>query len=363
MFTETDRAMMAEALDLAQRGLYTTQPNPRVGCVVAQGPVVVGRGYHQFAGGPHAEVNALAEAGSQAQGATAYVTLEPCCHSGRTGPCTEALIAAQTARVVYAHDDPNPLVAGRGRRRLMEAGMVVEHGLMAEAARELNPGYLARVERGRPFVRSKLGVSLDGRTALASGESRWITGPAARDEVQRWRARSSAILSGIGTVLADDPRLDVRLELPGIEIHQPARVILDSRLRMPEKARLFEAGGTVHVVTTDAERAGPEGARVHRLAAGHGGVDLEKLMSLLGELEFNEILVEAGAILNGRLLRAGLVDELLVYMAPVIMGEGARGLADIGILGNMAERLHFDLLDSAVVGSDLRLRLRPRKEA
>lgn len=361
MFTETDHEMMAEALALARRGLYTTQPNPRVGCVVALGPSIVGRGFHARAGGPHAEIGALSDAGLAAKGATAYVTLEPCCHQGRTAPCTEALIAADVARVVYAHDDPNPLVAGKGRRRLLEAGIAVESGLMRDEARALNPGYLSRFERGRVFVRSKIAISLDGRTALRSGESKWITGEAARGEVQEWRARSSAILTGIGTVLADDPRLDARLDIPALEIMQPARVILDSNLKIPASARLFDQGGPVHVISASPGE-GPPRATTHHVAADPGGVALEEVMAVLQHLEFNEVLVEAGATLNGSLLKAGLVDELIVYMAAHLLGEGGRALANVGVFENMSERIEFSLRDVTPVGNDLRLILEPRAQ-
>ncbi len=360
MFSELDRDFMQAALAEARGGLFTTQPNPRVGCVLAKGNRIIGRGLHQFAGGPHAEVNALAHAGLAAQGATAYVTLEPCCHQGRTGPCTEALIAAGVARVVYAHEDPNPAVAGNGHRRLLEAGIAVQGGMLEHEARALNEGYLSRTERGRPFIRSKIAVSLDGRTALADGQSRWITGAAARDDVQQFRARSSAILTGIGTVLEDNPRMNARLDLPGIEIHQPARVILDSALRTPDDAQLFEAGGPVHIISQANKRAGPKRATLHHVAGSDQGVDLTAVMEILARLEFNEVLVEAGAVLNGALLRAGLVDELLIYQAPILLGKAARGLADIGPLANMDERLEFELRESTVVGDDLRLSLRPK---
>lgn len=359
MFCDFDRAMMAEALALARRGLYTTDPNPRVGCVLAKDRTIVGRGFHAFAGGPHAEIAALAEAGEAARGATAYVTLEPCCHTGRTGPCTEALVAAGIARVVYADQDPGPAVAGRGRRDLQDAGIAVAEGLLRDEARALNPGYLSRVERGRPFLRSKIAVSLDGRTALQSGASKWITGDAAREDVQRWRAQSSAIMTGIGTVLQDDPHFDARVALPETEVVQPARVVLDKQLRMPHDARLFAKGGPVHILTTASKPAGPERANIHRVPAGPGGVSLADVMTVLAQLQFNEVLVEAGAILNGALLKAGLVDELLLYVGPHLMGESAQGLANIGVLRDMSDRMQFKLHDTTVIGDDLRLVLRP----
>ncbi len=370
MFNDFDRAMMGEALELARRGLFTTHPNPRVGCVLARDTAVVGRGFHAYAGGPHAEVGALGEAGLAAKGATAYVTLEPCSHQGRTAPCADALIAANVARVIYAHDDPNPLVAGKGRQRLLDAGIAVDVGLMRAEARALNPGYLSRHERGRVFLRSKIAISLDGRTALQNGESKWISGESARAEVQHLRARSSAILTGIGTVLRDDPRLDVRIE-PGPDVDmrpppadsmQPARVILDGRLRLPPGARVFRQGGPVHVICADENATDLAGATLHRVAAGPGGVNLAEVMAILLQLEFNEVLVEAGATLNGSLLAAGLVDELIVYMAPHLLGEGGRALANVGVLDDMSQRMDFAIMDVTAVGDDLRLTLKPRKQ-
>ncbi len=251
MFTDFDRRAMARALELAERGLETTHPNPRVGCVIAQGEEIVGEGWHERAGEPHAEINALGAAGPRAAGATAYVTLEPCSHHGRTPPCVDALIAARLVRVIFALEDPNPRVSGRGAEALRRAGLVVDSGLMAAEAAELNPGFLTRMRTGRPWVRVKLATSLDGRTALANGASQWITGPAAREDVQHWRARSSAILTGIGTVLADDPRLDVRLPDPpsGRPRLQPLRVILDARLQTPPGAKMLATGGSVLIMT------------------------------------------------------------------------------------------------------------------
>ena len=353
--------MMRAALKLAERGLYTTHPNPRVGCVIAREGEIVGRGFHAVAGGPHAEIEALAEAGSAARGATVYVTLEPCCHTGRTGPCTEALIRAAVKRVVFAHEDPNPAVAGMGHSRLQAAGVEVRGGLLAEDARALNPGYLQRIEQGRPFIRSKIAVSLDGRTALASGESRWISGAEARAEVQQWRGRSAAIMTGIGTVLMDDPGLDLRLKAPGAAPMQPARVILDRQLRLPADAKLLGRGGPVHVLTASTA-PGPEGATVHRVPGDARGVDLASVMAVLTALEFNEVLVEAGATLNGALLQAGLIDELVIYMAPHLLGDEAKGLASIGRLTRMDERLNFGISDVRRVGDDLRLVLRPVKK-
>ena len=352
---------MARAVRLAARGLNTTDPNPRVGCVIARDDVVLGEGYHQRAGGPHAEVFALAAAGEQARGATAYVTLEPCSHHGRTPPCVDALVAAGVRRVVYAVGDPNPRVNGGGVARLREAGIQVEGGLLEASARALNPGFLSRMERGRPWVRVKLASSLDGRTALAGGESRWITGEVARADVQKLRARASALLTGAGTVLQDDPRLNVRL--PGAT-RQPLRVVLDPELETPPEARILVPPGEALVLTAsgDAVRAGrlaTAGARVETLPRGEGGLDLQAVMARLAELEVNELHVECGATLAGALLRRGLVDEIVVYMAPTLLGDGARPLVSVGPLARMEDRPRLELLSVRRIGGDLRLVLRP----
>ncbi|QKT04395.1 bifunctional diaminohydroxyphosphoribosylaminopyrimidine deaminase/5-amino-6-(5-phosphoribosylamino)uracil reductase RibD [Ectothiorhodospiraceae bacterium 2226] len=362
-FTLQDHEHMARALGLARRGLYTTDPNPRVGCVLVRDGRVVGEGWHARAGEAHAEVHALRAAGEAARGATAYVTLEPCCHHGRTPPCSAALIDAGVARVVAAMEDPNPRVAGDGLRALAQAGVAVASGLMAAEAHALNPGFVARMERGRPWVRSKLAMSLDGRTAMASGESQWITGPAARADVQRWRARSSAILTGAGTVVADDPALTVREASLG-RVDQPLRVVADSGLRTPPAARLLREPGTTLLATCGRHEAPARaleaaGAQLLRLPASDGGVDLAALLAELARREVNEVLVEAGAGLNGALLQAGLVDELVVYMAPVVLGDGARGLFHLPALTRMAERMRFDVREIRAVGEDLRLTLRP----
>jgi diaminohydroxyphosphoribosylaminopyrimidine deaminase/5-amino-6-(5-phosphoribosylamino)uracil reductase len=346
---------MARALQLAERGLCTTSPNPRVGCVLVQGDAVVGEGWHERAGEPHAEVHALRAAGSKARGATAYVTLEPCSHHGRTPPCAEALIAAGVARVVCAMQDPNPQVAGGGLARLCAAGVAVECGLMESEARALNTGFVSRMTRGRPWVRSKVAASLDGRTALANGASRWITGAAARQDVQHWRARSCAVLTGSGTVLADDPQLNVRIATE----RQPWRVVLDSALRTPPAARILQ-GGKVLLCTTsqDADkRAALEarGAEVLVLADAQGRVDLPALLRELARRGINEVLVEAGRTLNGALLRAGLVDELLLYLAPQLLGDAARGMADLGELTGLEQRVDLAWRDVRRVGDDLRI--------
>jgi len=369
MFSDFDRFAMQRALTLAARGLETSHPNPRVGCVIAQHGRIVAEGWHERAGEAHAEVAALREAGAQAAGASLYVTLEPCSHHGRTPPCTDALIAARVARVVYAAADPNPLVDGGGAAALRAAGIVVETGLLEEEAVELNAGFFSRMRRGRPLVRVKLAMSLDGRTALADGESRWITGEAARQDVHRWRARSSAVLTGVGTVLADDPRLDVRLpdEAGAAPRRQPLRIVLDTQLRTPPQARLFDAGGEVLILTA---LASPDDARAARLAARGARIEsfpaagkhlaLPAVIDRLGELELNEVLVEAGATLAGELLRQSLADELLLYVGPRLLGPAARALVNLPAPRELQEAPAFALIDVQQVGEDVRLRVRPR---
>jgi diaminohydroxyphosphoribosylaminopyrimidine deaminase/5-amino-6-(5-phosphoribosylamino)uracil reductase len=389
---------MARALRLGERGLYTTQPNPRVGCVIARGDAVVGEGWHQRAGEPHAEVYALREAGTRARGATAYVTLEPCSHFGRTPPCADALIGAGVARVVTASDDPNPKVAGEGLRRLRDAGIAVEDGLMREAARELNRGFFSRVERGRPWLRIKLAMSLDGRTALADGASKWITGAAARADVQRWRARSSAILTGSGTVREDDPRLTVRLEslpdpehaevhldgpvaphrtaapglsagfaghdLPAAEAHSfvpPLRVVLDRGLRTARGAHVLDGSVPTLIVHSDAIRPHDDRyARVELAAVPlrGGRLDLEAVLAQLAGRNVNELQVEAGPTLSGALFAAGLVDELLLYVAPLLLGDQARPLLRLPGVDTIAAGRRLRVIDQRQVGSDQRLLLR-----
>jgi len=347
---------MAQALRLAEQGLYSTSPNPRVGCVVVREGKVVGEGWHQRAGTPHAEVHALQQAGAQARGATVYVTLEPCSHHGRTPPCADALIAAGIARVVAAMRDPNPQVAGRGLAGLQQAGIAIECGLMEEPARELNFGFVSRMTRGRPWVRLKAAASLDGKTALNNGVSKWITGAAARYDVQHWRARSCAILTGVGTVLADDPQMNVRaIETP----RQPLRVVVDSQLRTPPGAKIL-AGGGVLIASASADQAKIQalrdaGAEVAVLRGSDGRVDLARLMTLLAEREVNELMVEAGATLNGALLAGGLVDELVLYLAPLLLGDAARGLFALPALSRMDERKNLMLQDVRQVGTDMRV--------
>jgi diaminohydroxyphosphoribosylaminopyrimidine deaminase / 5-amino-6-(5-phosphoribosylamino)uracil reductase len=362
-FSALDHAHMARALRLAERGLFSTRPNPMVGCVIARGETVLGEGWHQRAGGPHAEVFALREAGEDARGATAYVTLEPCAHHGRTPPCAEALVAAGVARVVAACRDPFPQVDGQGLERLREAGIAVESGLLENAARELNRGFFSRIERGRPWLRIKLGMSLDGRTALASGESKWITGAEARRDVQRWRARAGALLTGMGTVLADDPRLTLRAEEGAPPDALPLlRVVLDSRGRLAPDRRLASDGEapTLRLHREGLSVAALPGVEDVPGPASDEGLDLAAVAAELGQRGLNEVQVEAGPSLCGALLRAGLVDELLLYQAPMLLGDRGRPLFAGLDLQRMEDRFALELLETRAVGRDLRLRLRPR---
>jgi diaminohydroxyphosphoribosylaminopyrimidine deaminase/5-amino-6-(5-phosphoribosylamino)uracil reductase len=358
-FSAADHIHMARALRLAERGLFTTTPNPRVGCVIVKGEQVLGEGWHIRAGEAHAEVHALRAAGSHARGATAYVTLEPCSHHGRTPPCADALIDAGVARVVAAMRDPNPQVSGAGIHLLTLAGIQAEVGLLEAEARELNIGFIARMSRGRPWLRVKTASSLDGKTALSNGESKWITGSAARADVQSLRARACAILTGVGTVLADDPRMNVRdLDTQ----RQPLKVIVDSRLNTPPTAQILHGGALIACAEADpARRAALEaaGAEVLCLPGPRGRVGLSALCGELARRGLNEIHVEAGATLNGALLDAGLVDEWIAYLAPLVMGDVARGLFTLPPLTEMANRVAFSLLDQRMVGGDLRLILRP----
>ncbi len=348
---------MARALQLAARGLCTTTPNPRVGCVIVKDGAVIGEGWHQRTGEPHAEAHALAAAGAAARGATAYVSLEPCSHHGRTPPCSEALIRAGVARVVAAMRDPNPVVAGAGIGMLTLAGIQAEVGLLEADARALNPGFVSRMSRGRPWVRLKTAATLDGRTALANGQSQWITGAAARADVQRLRARACAILTGSGTVLADDPRMNVRDFDIG---RQPLRVVVDSTLRTPAGAALLPALVACHHADA-ARRAALDGAgaEIVELPGADGRVDLAALLATLAQRDINEVHVEAGAALNGALLAAGLVDEWIAYVAPMTLGDGARGLFAHPPLTALADAARFRLADVRQIGGDLRLTLRP----
>ena len=378
-FTPFERQAMARALELAALGRRSTQPNPRVGCTLVKDGRIIGEGWHQRAGEPHAEVFALREAGAAARGATAFVTLEPCNHHGRTPPCSEALIAAGVARVVYACGDPNPRVDGSGAARLRAAGIEVVTGLMAEQGEELNLGFFSRMRRGRPWLRLKVAASLDGRTALAGGESRWITSPEARADVHAWRAESAAVLSTSATVLADDPELtarpspapDAAASVAALPPRQPLRVILDPRARVPPTARLFRAPGeVVRLVGQDAALPAsvPEGGvvsgqhvgRVERIAADAAGrLSLPAALAWLGGEGINEVWTEAGPTLAGALLEAGLVDEFVVYMAPRLLGPDARPLARLPPLARLADAAAWRVHDLRPIGPDIRIMLRP----
>lgn len=353
---------MAQALQLAERGIYTTDPNPRVGCVIVKDSKVVGQGWHQQAGEAHAEVNALATAGENARDADCYVTLEPCSHTGRTAPCADALIQAGVKRVFIAMTDPNPLVEGQGIAKLKEAGITVELGFLEQQAQALNNGFCQRMQLKRPYVRSKIAMSLDGRTAMASGESRWITSDAARQDVQKLRAQSSAILTGIGTVIADDPALTVRPEgdwyPSNLAIRQPLRVVVDSQLQITEHAKLFSSDGPVLIATT-VENTIKLQAECMTLPALDNHVDLEALMAELAQRDINNVMVEAGPILNGALLQAGLIDELIIYMAPKLMGDEAKGLFHLPEIQTMAQNIDLNITDIRAVGKDWRITATP----
>ncbi|WP_305908216.1 bifunctional diaminohydroxyphosphoribosylaminopyrimidine deaminase/5-amino-6-(5-phosphoribosylamino)uracil reductase RibD [Methylomarinum sp. Ch1-1] len=356
MTDRQDAVYMARAIELAKKGLYTTDPNPRVGCVLVKGQRVIAEGWHRRAGCGHAEVEALAKT-DQAQGATAYVTLEPCSHHGRTGPCSEALINAGVARVVVAMQDPNPLVGGDGIRKLRAAGIDVVTGVLQQDAEQLNRGFIKRMTQGYPFIRSKMAMSLDGRTAMASGESKWITSEQARADVQRFRAESSAILTGINTVLADDPRLNVRLDQ---EVEQPVRVVLDSALQLPLDARMLADDAAVWVVTCSHDqdkirRLEDAGVVVLYVEEKQGRPNLAQTFAALAQQQINNVWVEAGATLNGALMNTELVDEWLVYMAPCLLGDQARGLLHLPDLTRMAERKNLQMTSVRQVGPDLRL--------
>ena len=369
-WSAADREWMSRALMLAERGVYTTEPNPRVGCVLVADGRIVGEGWHVRAGEGHAEVNALAQAGDLARGATAYVTLEPCSHFGRTPPCADALVKAGVSRVVAAMQDPNPQVAGNGLNRLREAGIEVDCGLLEAQAQALNPGFIKRMQQGLPWVRVKLAMSLDGRTAMASGESKWITGPAARADVQRLRARSGAVVSGADSVLLDDSALTVRaaeLGLPADEAaaaaeRQPLRVLIDSLRRVPLDQRFFRETGPTLVISTSAEQAADDyraaGSELLAVPGADGKVDLHAVLQTLAERGCNEALVEAGAGLSGAFWRAGLVDELIVYMAPRLLGSQARPLMQLPF-ESMSEAMDVAIVDMRAIGQDWRITARP----
>lgn len=354
-FTPAEHAHMARALELAERALYSSPPNPRVGCVLVRDGQIVGEGWHEKPGGPHAEVLAIADAGERARGATAYVTLEPCNHFGRTPPCVDAVIRAGIARVVAATPDPNPIAKG-GADRLRAAGIGVEFGLLAERAHELNVGFYARIARGRPWVRMKVAASLDGGTALDNGLSQWITGPEARRDGHHFRARACAVLTGIGTVKDDDPQLNVR-DVP--TERQPPRVLIDSRLDVPLAARILQ-GGNVLIAAARDDRARIEalqarGAEVVVFPNPDGKVELADLFAELARRGWNEIHVEAGTKLNGSLMREGLVDELVVYLAPSLLGDSARGMFNLPVFASLDERVSLEIGDVRMLGRDLRV--------
>ncbi|MGH8751655.1 MAG: bifunctional diaminohydroxyphosphoribosylaminopyrimidine deaminase/5-amino-6-(5-phosphoribosylamino)uracil reductase RibD [Burkholderiales bacterium] len=359
MFSTADHQFMAHALRLAEKGLYTTSPNPRVGCVLVREGKIVGEGWHQQAGQPHAEILALAACKENNYKLTCYVTLEPCSHQGRTGPCTEALIEAGVARVVCAMQDPNPRVNGNGIAQLRAAGISVECGLLENEVRELNIGFISRMTRLRPWVRLKIAASLDGKTALNNGSSQWMTGEAARRDGHHWRARSCAVLTGIGTVREDDPRLNVRQVQTS---RQPLRVVVDSRLEISPAARILQGGKVLIFCALDDEkraaRLREQGVRVIALPNTGGKVELALMMQELAKQEINEILVEGGFKLNGSLLKAGLVDELLIYLAPHLIGDNARGMFNLPELSDLAGKRQLLIHDMRKVGEDLRVSAR-----
>lgn len=366
MFTETDRQMMQNALALARLGRFSTSPNPRVGCVIARGNQIVGQGFHVKAGEPHAEVHALRQAGQLAKGATAYVTLEPCSHYGRTPPCAKALIESGVGKVIAAMTDPNPLVSGQGLAMLEAAGIQTASNLLQEQARELNRGFLSRIERKRPFVRLKCAASLDGKTALSDGRSQWITSLQAREDVQYLRAESCAVLTGIGTVLADNPRLNVRL-FP--TVRQPIRVILDSRLHTPITSHVVSDGQSPTIIATlvdDETRWQPYLAHPHiriirpsETADGH--IDLPDLLHLLAEQGIGEVMVEAGARVNSSFLAADLVDEIVLYQAPKIIGQPGRALLTLNEqVEVLSQPLQWQTQAVDILDSDIKWTLRRR---
>ena len=356
MFSSDDHAYMSQALQLAEKGLYSTSPNPRVGCVIVRDGKIAGSGWHVQTGQPHAEINALNIAGRAAQGATVYLTLEPCSHYGRTHPCAEALIRAKVAKVIIAMQDPNPLVAGKGASLLKQSGINVLVGLMGEWAKDLNVGFVSRMINNRPWVRMKIAASLDGKTALNNGVSQWITGEAARHDGHRFRARSCAVLTGIGTVLEDDPQLSVRF----IETsRQPLRIIIDSQLKIPTTAKVLRGEGELIFTTTDnKERISAlkeAGARPIILPSEKGKIDLAGLMQILADFEINELLVEAGNRLSSAFIREGLVDELIIYLAPHLIGNRAMGMLQLPELTDLSEKYNLKIKDLRMVGEDIRI--------
>jgi diaminohydroxyphosphoribosylaminopyrimidine deaminase/5-amino-6-(5-phosphoribosylamino)uracil reductase len=357
MFTQLDYLYMSHALRLAEKGLYTTSPNPRVGCVIVKDGNVVGTGWHMRAGEPHAEVHALQAAGALAKGSSVYVTLEPCSHHGRTPPCVEALIQAGVSKVVMAMNDPNPNVDGRGEALLQQAGIKVQTGLMAMEAETLNIGFVSRMRYDRPWVRMKIAASLDGKTALKNGKSQWITGEAARRDGHKWRARSCAVLTGIGSVKHDDPQLTVRYVDTS---RQPVRIVVDTKLEISPQAKLLESGDPVWIFTAQGDEEKIHslthaGARVIVLPDKTGKVDLTAMMARLAGLEINELLIEAGATLNGALVAAGLVDEMILYLAPNLLGDSAQDMLIFPELSDLSEKYNLRLQDVRKIGTDIRL--------
>lgn len=360
-WTTQDFEWMTQALRLAERGLYTTSPNPRVGCVIVKNGQLIGEGFHLKAGQPHAEVHALRQAGNHTKGATAYVTLEPCSHYGRTPPCAHALVEAGVSRVVIAMQDPNPLVAGKGIAYLQSHGIEVTSGLLQTQAQALNPGFILRMTQQRPYVRLKVAASLDGKTALANGASQWITSAASRKDVHHWRARSCAMLTGIGTVLHDDPSLTVReVDTP----RQPLRVIVDSQLRIPLNARVLHGG---HAVIAYAQAPQDklallqaQGVQTIDLPDAAGQIDINALLKTLAQQQINEVMVEAGAGLNGAMLQSGLVDELLMYYAPKLMGNTGAGMFNLPAFETMSQALDLNIIDVRHFGQDIRIQAKCR---
>ncbi len=361
----SDLEYMQGAIRLAKKGMYTTDPNPCVGCVIVNRGEIVGEGWHRRAGEPHAEINALQQAGERAKDATVYVTLEPCSHTGKTPPCADALVKAGVKKVFAAMLDPNPLVAGKGLIRLQQAGIEIESGLLEAQAAELNPGFIRRMKSSRPFVRVKLAMSLDGRTAMASGESKWISSEASRNDVQRLRARSSAILTGIGTVLADDPSMNVRLSAAelGVEaVRQPQRIVLDTRLQISPQAKIMNTAGDCTVYTTvNVENEDRYPCTIETIDGQQ--IDLRALMKKLAAKEINLLHVEAGSVLCGALLKDDLVDEIIVYMAPHIMGDSAKGLFHLPELQQMKDRIALHIKDVRSIGNDIRFTAQPQSRA
>lgn len=361
-FSTSDHEHMARALRLARRGLYTAHPNPRVGCVLVREGAIVGEGWHRQTGGAHAEVHALRMANDKARGSTAYVTLEPCSHQGKTPPCVLALLEAGVAEVVAAMPDPDPRVSGSGFDQLRSAGITVRRGLMETEARQLNEGFACRIEQGRPLVRVKIAASLDGNTAMANGQSQWITGQPARHDVQKLRAASGAVLTGIATVAADDPSLTVRDDSIEHGDLQPLRVVLDSQLAMSPTARMLALPGSTAIFCVDdrkRQRLEEAGAQVHVVPDADGKADLAAVMRTLGEWQINDVLVEAGPTLTGALVDAGLVDELVIYLAPHMMGSETRGMLATPGWIDLGHRLELKFADVRTIGRDLRITARP----